>query len=70
MTEPINIVQEYKEEIHRLQHMLDLYRARLIDEVMDHHNMTKQAATFDVDHEVMRHLPSVEKQRQIEIKII
>lgn len=44
-------------ELRRLQMERDLYRARAIDEVADHHKgATRIEATFDVDQEVRRHL--------------
>lgn len=59
MSKPINVIQEFKDEIRRLEHQRDLYRARAIDEVADHHNTDRTQAAFDVDAEVMRHLQGV-----------
>ncbi len=56
----MNIVQEYKDEIKKLQQERDLYRARAIDEVIEHHDgATRQIAALDVDLEVMKHLQGV-----------
>lgn len=44
-------------ELRRLQIERDLYRARAIDEVADHHKgASRLEATFDVDQEVQRHI--------------
>lgn len=40
----------------------DLYRARAIDEVQDHHNVDKVQAAFDVDLEVRRNMPFTTKE--------
>ena len=58
--EDINPVGELKAALKRAQLERDLYRARAIDEVEDHHlGTTHQTATFDVDAEVMRHMQGV-----------
>lgn len=49
-------IDSAKRMIDRLVMERDLYRARAIDEVMDHHNTDKLTATLDVDTEVFRNV--------------
>lgn len=46
-------------ELSRARKERDLYRARLIDEIADHHNVSRQLATLDADVEVRRHMDGV-----------
>lgn len=48
----INIVQEYKDQIKRVEIERDIYRALLVDEVQFNRNISRDEAEMKVSQEV------------------